>query len=192
MGERGVYGHGGSGRKVMLYEELIKVPFIILAPNYLAHELSYILNKNANMITSHISVVPTLCSLLNIKTFHKFMGIDLTSKSIKIKGNSMSNAFMAQAIQATDPNHPTNLNRAKNKVLVAYRYMNYKIIIDWRNNIELYDLETDPLEKLNIARSNPELIKKMLLEINKLLNNISRYSIKLKTKLLKDRLKYLN
>ena len=119
--ERGDLGHGQS-----LYQELIHVPLIIKLPY----------NKNKGMklenYVSLIDIVPTLINFLGLNHF----SLDLQGRVLN--SQEANNDTRETAIISEDPG----------KCIIQGQK---KLIIDEENNMLLYDLSRDPLEKNNIS-----------------------------------------
>ncbi len=162
------WGHGHS-----LYEELIHIPLAIKFPIY-----SGIKVRKIDSIVGLIDILPTLLDYLAIKD-HKYMqGFSL----LPIISN-ISEDFRSGII-CTNSKHN----------IKCYREKSSKIIKEHLNYL-LFDIENDPLEKIDIKNKNPELFSvfKTKLEKNfKITKNDEFRAGKIKIDLsLKEKLKAL-
>lgn len=153
LGEHGKFFHAPP----TLYEQLIKVPLIILGPN--------IVKKSFNELTSHIDIAPTILDLLGIpipRSFH---------------GTSLKQLLLYRETEPRDFIISEYWYRAEHKDHVGYCYLKlpYKLIVEFKKgecSFTLINLEKDPIETENlilierdIAREYVKrLLKHMILE----------------------------
>ena len=179
LGERGIYGHGGQGRKILLYEELVRIPLVMCAPSYWSwrEELKCISEcKNS----SHVDIAPTIMSLIKLKKPKTFLGNNLFECS-------SYNEVVIQALELWDPHDFSDASKGIKKQ--AYIHGKYKLIIGSKGSVELYDLEKDPNEAINLALTKPELVRYLYSKLERKVAGINRRFLKLKIKhLLKRRL----
>ncbi|MBI2122314.1 MAG: sulfatase [Candidatus Sungbacteria bacterium] len=131
--EHGMLSH------LQLYNELLRVPLIIRAPN---------LKKSVavDQIVRSIDILPTILELLHIRRIPPVHGVSLIPASRK--------NLNLLAIAETETRGCAVQNK-KYKYIYP-RYKSYKIRTD-----ELYDLEKDPEEKNNILFEKPRIAEKM-------------------------------
>ncbi len=128
--------HGETAHGRQLYNESIRVPLIMKLPA--VHD------KRIKEKVGEIDVVPTIVQLLNLKTDAKFDGISLIP-----------------LIYYDDTSYVT-----PQYSWVNYRPLDAKMIVDgdWKliyttktNTFELYNIEDDPLEKINLFDSHTDV-----------------------------------
>lgn len=135
MGEH----HGAQVNHLGLYEENIHVPFLIYAPGRIKQPAVI------DQIGSQLDLFPTLMDMLNLK------GLNHTVGSSLLREKRDKKVFF------------------HNPYVHGYfgcRYNNYKLIHTRAiKQIELYDLSSDPKERINIAREHPELVEELLSDV---------------------------
>ena len=143
MGHHGIYGKGNATFPLNMYEESVKVPFIMSLPGKIP---SKTVNKD---LLSHYDFMPTLLDYLGIKN----------QDEDKLPGKSFAKLLEGKALE--DDNK---------KVVVFDEYGPVRMIRDEKfkyihrypyGPFELYDLGKDPNEMVNLF-SNPDFEEKML------------------------------
>ncbi len=186
--------HGLKGKAGVMYEENIHVPLVICHPE---HEGG----KSVSAVTSHIDLATTFVHMTNIPKGQKrdIIGklpgrnlmdlVDGTSKCVRegaLFCFEMISMTMAQASLDQDGNTVYTFDtdaRGFIRGVVTERYkfaryfssdfnmpMTLPELLE-RNDIELYDLEKDPLEMNNLA-SEPESNAALIMKMNALLNGL--------------------
>jgi arylsulfatase A-like enzyme len=128
------YEHGFASHASAIFDEVMRVPLIIRAPNLKAgldHRLA-----------QHVDVAPTILGLLGLPAHPSFQGIDLL--------NPVAEPNRSAYLVAQTP--------------LAYQYgivrSGYKLIYDDREGrYSLFNLAQDPEERLDLAGSQPALVK---------------------------------
>jgi len=177
------YEHGGWFHGHSHYDEMIRIPIILKLP---ANRLGGVtLNGNAGII----DVLPTIAELTGIKIPPEIDGISLVPM---IKGENTEERFIFSSTTGCVINK-------RNPRIVAVIYKNYKYlynidnvedsgrgsiweVISDRGVEELYDLETDPGETINIVKDNPIIAGKLKRELIAVLKKIKQNSPKKITK----------
>lgn len=119
---------------LFVYEENVHVPFIIYNKNFFPRKYSY------SGISRHIDIGPTLLDILGLQKNPKFEGISLFSSH---------KAQMAL------------FHTFWNKDISGIRDGRWKYIRQMETGLEeLYDLENDKGEKINLADNNRELLER--------------------------------
>ena len=162
------YNAGLRGTKSSIYEGGIRVPFLIRWPNKIKA------GTKLPQIAAHIDLLPTILEAC---------GVDPIDKERIIDGRSI-----LPLVTKTKPQWPDRTlifqHNANHEPLMyshfAVRSQRYKLVQPFPNprdsvldigeydipkqlhNMELYDIEKDPSEINNIARSNPDIIQSML------------------------------
>ncbi|MDB4458698.1 arylsulfatase [bacterium] len=141
------YNAGMRGKKSSIYEGGHRVPFFIRWPRG-----GLIENRNVSHLAAHIDVLPTLAELCDLKL----------SSTYQPDGISF-----AKTLKDIDsPGHRDHL-------IVQYHGgpgfrilpepWSYSCILkdQWRliNGEELYDLQSDPEQRINVAAQQPEIVK---------------------------------
>jgi lipoteichoic acid synthase len=120
----GFLQHGFRGHGTQVYDEFVRVPFLMINPVLFDGKLSH---KNAGLI----DVAPTILSLLGEKSPDPWQGIDLLSTSSR----KYNFSFAPWG----------NFN-------IGYRVGNKRYIYDvLKDRIQAFDLEIDPREMQDIA-----------------------------------------
>ncbi len=120
--------------------------------------------KDINTLTTHVDLIPTLAALcgLNIPAAAKLDGIDfsklLTEKPAEIAERTV---FIHHRQDWRPPEEVRQSCIMKNQ---------------WRliNGNELYNVETDPSQKENLAQQNPEIVKQLLADNEQFIANAKR------------------
>lgn len=133
------------GRKRDVYEGGIRVPFIVSLPGVVPQ------NETNPSVGYFADILPTISDLVGVKTNHHIDGISL-------KDVFWKNKHLAQERILYWEFHEQEGKQ-------AVRWGNWKgVRLDvhkrgFHEQIELYNLETDPSETNNIAFENPEIVK---------------------------------
>ncbi len=130
------YEHGFAAHAGPLYNEVMKVPFILYTPGG-----KYTVSDK---LAQHIDISPTILGIMGMKKHSSFQGVDLNSEKI-----SSRPVFMVVQTMVTKQ--------------IGIVMNNWKLIKDLNMDISyLYNLEKDPLEKNDLHWKQPE--KTRLLE----------------------------
>ncbi|WP_232771424.1 sulfatase family protein [Colwellia sp. 12G3] len=154
---------GYSGGKYSAYEAGTRVPMIVTYPNGL------IAKGESNALISHIDFYRTLATLT---------GVTLA------KGEAIDSVNVLPAL--LDKDQPARIEMLEESFTLSLRSNNWKYIMpfigttpDWLANktaiekglqktAQLFDIENDPKEKINLAATNPEIVKRLQQRINSL------------------------
>jgi len=126
--------HGFSGHAIALYREILHVPLLFFVPNNPP--------RRVGGAVSNLDILPTLAALCNLDT-----------GSAAFEGhNLVPQIFYGQEdperVVFAETNYPVPIRAAVSAT--------WKLIFNMKSNFyELYDLTRDPLEKANVASSNP-------------------------------------
>ncbi|NOQ45829.1 MAG: sulfatase-like hydrolase/transferase [Desulfobulbaceae bacterium] len=145
-GERGNVGHASTNHAGHLYEEIVHVPLFIWLPE-LAHQK--ISKRSVKVLTSHVDIMPTILSLLNLNPSPKLSGRNLLTAGGKTLWTGMTSGagFSEQ--------NPENIGY----YIYGCRRKNWKIL--WRlpeESVQLYDVAADPDELHNVAEAYPDVV----------------------------------
>jgi arylsulfatase A-like enzyme len=152
-GEMGT-SHGGLRQKNFnAYEETMRVPLVYSNPRLFPKP-----EKSAALV-SHVDFLPTLASLVNAPAAGRdsgWQGVDYSAQILKRATKPAQDYTVFtyddyQSGQASGPypkppNHVVSIREQRYK-LARYYDVNGKVPDQW----EMYDLESDPLERTNLA-----------------------------------------
>jgi len=122
--DHGNFMHGHS-----LYDEILRIPFIIKFPN------GYMKNYRTSIKVNLLDIAPTILSYLNISAAYKYQGINLLD-AIRNPHKYTDRIIFAE-------------NTLYYHELKAVIYKDYKLILS-DEKAELYNLENDPNERNSI------------------------------------------
>ncbi len=133
---QGFYEHGFAAHSGPLFNELMKVPIIIRAPG-----LQPSIDPRP---TQHVDVPPSILELLGLPSHPSFQGISLFDPHVN------PNRSLYMVVQ-TPLAHQYGIVRSR-----------YKLIYDeWQRRHLLYDLASDPAEKIDLASEKPTVVKEL-------------------------------
>lgn len=149
--------HGGMGHGTTLYEELLRVPLIIVHKGN-----SYMKGSIINSRVRNIDILPTILDMLNISPVTDIDGISLLPL---IKGDKWVSSPSISSVMA--------LNTADR--IIALSADNYKYIYNKSKKLsELFDLEKDAGEKNNLFETMPDIAQKMHNEMQYLVSDFGK------------------
>lgn len=167
--EHGFFGHQGS-----IYDEVLKIPLIIV-------ELSKkSIKKKVKETIQLIDITPTILDYFGIEVPENFQGLSLLSmtrgESIKRKDFVISECYQKSGYMKR--------NQEEGLILLAIRNQGWKYIFDEENDKEfLFNLNLDPQEENNLIHENT----KKLLEFRA----IKQHHIKKITESYEEKLKII-
>jgi arylsulfatase A-like enzyme len=128
--------HGGIRHGHALYGELIRVPFVIRAPGIAPRRVADVVRT--------VDLMPTVLDLAGLPVPHQAVGRSLRDA---LEGAALPSALALSEIGMNDA-----------LVLDAIVDGRMKLIrrLSEEGRLELYDLEADPLEREDLAASDPE------------------------------------
>jgi arylsulfatase A-like enzyme len=145
--------HGGMRQKNFnFYEEAIRVPLVYSNPRLFKKA------QTTDALVSHVDFLPTLASLVNAPASARtsWQGVDYSdqilsrtpkpSQSYTVFTYDDYQSGQANGPYPRPPNHVVSIREQRYK-LARYYDANGKVPDQW----EMYDLKTDPLERVNIA-----------------------------------------
>jgi arylsulfatase A-like enzyme len=157
------FGRGWLGHTRTLYEEVIRVPLIIRVPGN---------NERGRAVAAPVSLVSLAPTILD------YLGVDAPDAGFQ--GPSLRPLIDGSPGEDLPPvrSEVRFIVLSSENVLaekVAYKHAvidgRHKLIKDFREqSYELYDLERDPGERENLAASRPELLREMLVVLNRTQN----------------------
>ena len=140
-----VFNAGMKGVKGSVYEGGHRVPCFIQWP---AKNLNT--GTDIDRMTSHIDILPTLIDLCDLKTPEK--------AKYKLSGKSWSNMLNGEEADWQDR---TIFLHSQNRTQQHEKWKNSLVATEeWRlvNRNELYNIKSDPGEKVDVAKENPEKV----------------------------------
>jgi len=152
MGHHGLWGKGNASFPMNMYDSSVKVPFIVSMPTKLRQ------NKVESGLYSQYDIMPTLLDFVNIKNTEKD----------KLPGNSFLPTLVGdtkqenEAVVIFDEYGPVRMIRTNEyKYIHRYPYGPH----------ELYDLNNDPNEEINLIDDNTIKYQKIIMTLRKKLEN---------------------
>lgn len=135
------YEHGFASHASAIFDEVMRVPLIVRAPGLKA--------GRENRLAQHVDIAPSITGLLGLPNHPSFQGIDLFA--------TPENPSRAAYMVAQTPD--------------AYQYgivrAGFKLIFDERLRVHrLFNLETDPGEKQDVATAEPVIVKELATRLN--------------------------
>jgi len=155
LGIHGTWGHG------LLYEDTVHIPLILWRPGLLPQGV------RVKGFAQHVDVAPTLLDLMGIaapgRTLHSRIGTALTvdvrmeGRSLlpQIRGDQPGRRFMVAEVRRGPPDPGYR----------SFREGAWKLIENLAGERQLYDLEWDPVEKVNLAQSEASRCEDMSLRL---------------------------
>jgi len=140
--------HGDLGHLNKLYDELLHVPLIIAGPDLPRERIE-------NQV-SHVDLAPTIIDLAGLKVDPLFLGSSLIS-------------YM-KSQRDTDEKDIISEYWYRNEMGYSLRTKRWKFIMTFNETAikkELYDLNNDPNEQINLAEDEKLITKKFARQINK-------------------------
>jgi len=145
MGHHGIMGKGNATFPLNMYEESVKVPFIIRHPGQVVK------NQVTNEMVSHYDFFPTLLDYLSIK--HEC--------TEDLPGRSFSKLLKGEPFDSDDREIVIFEEYGPNRMIRTQRHKYILRYPDGPN--ELYDLEQDPGEKSNLihCEESTQVVEKL-------------------------------
>lgn len=147
---------GLRGRKGQLYEGGIREPLIVWAPGKI--KTSMVGTVNRSTVLAGMDIPPSLLSVAGVET----------PDSIKFDGLNMKNVWFGESTGKRE--HPVMWVRppeikggSKHKLKdLAIREGKWKLLVDINGSgAELYDIESNPVETINLAEKKPEITSQL-------------------------------
>jgi choline-sulfatase len=151
-GEMGT-AHGGLRQKNFnFYEESLRVPLVYSNPRLFPKA------RTTDALVSHVDFLPTLASLVDAPASARsdWAGVDYSDQILSASPKSPQDytVFTYDDFQSgqksppypTPPNHIVSIRESRYK-LARYYDVHHRVPPQW----EMYDLKTDPLERVNLA-----------------------------------------
>ena len=152
--------HGRHGHGLHLYDELIRVPLIMVGPGLEGQVIS--------RQVSLLDLAPTILDMLEVKKPDAFLGSSLlpliTGKEPEAgSSEAVSETDTGSGIARVRENFKPQLDPRRRRI--SLRTGSWKYIYTEGEPDELYDLENDPGETQNAIESRPEIAAELLAKI---------------------------
>jgi len=135
------YEHGFASHASAIFNEVMKVPLIVRAPG--------VEPGAESRLAQHVDIAPSILGLLGLPIHPSFQGVDLLHTAADPKRS----AYM---VAQTPDAHQYGIVRS-----------GFKLIYDERQQEHLlFDLTSDPEERMNLADREPGLVKDLALRLN--------------------------
>jgi arylsulfatase A-like enzyme len=131
------YEHGFHGHSRTLYDEMLRVPFILRLPPHLTPAA-----VDCGRFASLADIAPTLLALVGIEPDPAVTGADLLASPAN---RAQARSWVMSRTAGRRPVYGISAGR-------------WKALINDDNRRELYDLQTDPGERRNLAAERPRLL----------------------------------
>jgi len=130
----------------MLFDDIVKTPLMFSGFGIEKHSI-------INQQTRCIDIFPTILDLLGLSYSQKITGVSLRNL---LEGKTLPNypAYMESAV--------THYYKETPKPVVGIRtdkFKYFRSLTNSKNTVHMYDLQNDPFEDHNLAKTNPEKIK---------------------------------
>ncbi len=137
------FEHGGCDHVTTVYEELIRVPFIVIGPGI---EPGRVIEAPASII----DVAPTILDYLDLPVPGSMQGVSLLP-AMRGEGQPCTYQFSETGLHS------------KERIVRGVRAEGWKLILDHEDNpVELYDLEHDALEKHNLLDARGGVVEALV------------------------------
>lgn len=150
--------HGLAGHQFCLYDSLLHVPLIMVYPDVVPD------GRRISSLVSLIDIFPTILGIASIKTHHNHIqGVSL----YPFENRRFHDFICAECGESMTDVETDDMQfeqlRPKLKVYdkgsKCLRTESYKYILSADQNEELYDIQNDPFEKVNIASKHSDKIR---------------------------------
>lgn len=169
---QGEHDPPGVEHHACAYDELVRIPLVVRYPEVVPE------GAKIKWVSQNVDVLPTILDILGVRgTEHwrTLQGVSLLPSMTAdkpareyalVEYNSLQLLFLIWA------RHPNFDVRRYGYRLKALRSLKYKYIWYSNGRDELYDLESDPGERKNIAGERPDIVQMMRSELEKMLLSI--------------------
>ncbi|QDT45226.1 Choline-sulfatase [Gimesia alba] len=149
------------GLKATLFEGGIRSPLIVWGPGFIAPSKEGTINKTS--VFAAIDLVPSLLDLADVST----------PKEVHFDGEDLAKTLIGKSHQSRSaplffrrPPDRKEFRHLKNLPDLAVREGKWKLLCDYDGKRpQLYDLDTDPGEAMNLAEQHPDLTGRLIKEV---------------------------
>lgn len=144
--------HGGVLHSQTQYQEVLRIPLIMCGPDIPK-------SKRIEEAVSLVDIMPTILSYAGINASDSLDGFDVTCLLQANSSKLPSRYIFAEANKPTGPDQREELIDNK----LAVRNPRYKLQYNkLTKDMQLYDLQNDPMEKTNVLSEHTQLANLML------------------------------
>ena len=144
-----MHGSHGQFKKTTVYQEAIRIPFIISGETRREDENHYVGDVD-NILINHVDIAPTSLGLCNIEIPDWMEGTDYSGVRLreKYRDDYPDSAYLQSVIPTK---HPGSVNKPWRGIITSdgYKYACFENC-DW----VLFDLNKDPYEMVNLAHDD--------------------------------------
>ena len=155
--------HGGVLHTQTQYQELIHVPLIMCG-------LGIPQSKRLKNMVSHVDVMPTILSMLNIRPPTSLDGFDLCHLWQESDSKLPQRYIFAEGSAARTVPLGRDIRHDTKRAVRHPRYKLHYDILALIKKTQLYDLQDDPQEKIDVASEHPSLLDSMVLQLKSFMN----------------------
>lgn len=160
------FERGWLGHTITLHEELIRVPMLIVLPQF-THEAAVV-----DEVVETRAIFPTIVEHLGLEWEGAPTGSSLLAPMRGEPSREGARAFSSTWL----PTSP--LDSGKRVRLSCLRTPRWKLIVDHtRGRVFLYDLDTDPEERQNVAGQEPERLLALRDDLDRWLGEVSAHGL---------------
>lgn len=144
--------HGGFSHTAKLYDELIHVPLLLMAPGIPA-------NATVSEQVSLLDLAPTILDYLGLPKCEGFQGNSLLPVTADVRNVAVGKGVVSETRRKKGK---VSLSVNEGYRLVSYRTEKWKYIFNEEGNLgELYDLENDQREAKNLYDKEKAIARKL-------------------------------
>ncbi len=164
--------HGMHGHNAQLYDELLKVPLIIISKPLIKFKKEKYkqdkIQKETKVrpisnLVNLIDLAPTILDLLGLHPEPMFEGKSFANKILsdaEVIGDPITDGVFSESFHKNRITRFSDHNDSKIMRIISYRTKKWKYIIDEETkDEELYDLKIDPKETINLSKNFPKLTR---------------------------------
>lgn len=146
-----MHGSHGQFRKTTAYEEAVRIPFIISGEQQGGHEVGRRTGNVPDALVNHVDIAPTTLGLCGIPVPRWMKGYDYSPFRFMDRSfiDEIPDSAFLQSVIPTG--HFDSVNKPWRGIITkdGFKYVCFEGV-DWM----LYDLNSDPLEQVNMAHDN--------------------------------------
>ncbi len=157
---RDTFAQTPASKKNELSEKNVRIPLFIWLPE---RQNSYKRGSVQRQPSSHIDIIPTLFSILNIDPHYPLKGRDLFPERL-------SDQSLSWSAMTVSKNYAQKNLHYSDAFLYGYMEPPWKLLLKQSKNIEtvwLYNIDSDPDEKENIASIHPKKVTQLTRALKK-------------------------